>query len=219
MSKLIQLSFVDFEIRLVLVSPFCVRSRPPKRILFLLFNAEKSLCKLFLYRYNSDFSKFLFVLQTFQFIPKIFSLPNPMMAQSSGYFSTARTKMNFQNEFCEKFTMRMRNANAQTHTPARERKSVEQMRVWARESHTPTHCNELYKLSVVERKNQWLNILVCILVASCINHVFIGASYCKSTHNGIYLLCAFWQPNITVYSIYYDNSGETAKHLANVVKL
>lgn len=84
--------------------------------------------------------------------------------------------------------MRMRNANAQTHTPARERKSVEQMRVWARESHTPTHCNELQQVNVVEWKTQWLNMLVCILVASCIYHVFVGASYCKSTHNGVFVM-------------------------------
>lgn len=143
MSKLIQLSFVDFEIRLLLLSPFLSAVDHQKEFYSLFLIQKNHFANNFCIDTIWIFLNFSLYCKTFNLFQKKFSLPDPMMAQSSGYFSTARTKMNFQNEFCEKFTMRMRNANAQTHTPARERKSVEQMRVWARESHTPTHCNEL----------------------------------------------------------------------------
>lgn len=65
--------------------------------------------------------------QTFPFRYRFFFfavLTFTMMTESSGYFSTARTRMNFHwfgASFVKKITMRMRNANAHTHTRPHER--------------------------------------------------------------------------------------------------
>lgn len=109
----------------------------------------------------------------------------------------------------------------QTHRHIRLHESEKALSKWECGRESPTHQHIATNFSRWTLLNGKPNGWICWFVFWS-RAVFTMCSLALVTvkaHIMVYLLCAFWQPNTTVYSIYYNNSGETAKHLANVVKL